>query len=421
MKKIFCLFILGLMFMNLTPQEDKKKETQEKEKIPYSLASAHAYNSMSLIIGDTDLVCSYFITSGVSEEIRVIGAQEMDLGRISYSKYDELFINKGAQDGIKEGEKYSLIGKGRNIRHPFTGKKLGYYYVRKFRATVTAVFEKKSVITLGEGCFPAYIGDIVVPFEKGEEIKKQLMPYDRVRLPDSPVVGRVILSNIFMDINRDNSGPECYISIDIGNAFVSIGDYVVFCKYFKNRDLPKLIIGSGVVINAQNTSSTVRILDSSNPVEIGAYVYLLPETGEKRIGADEAVPTVDATGDTGPRPIGEGEDSFEFSVLFDINEKTPDPKYMTELKKIKEFIDPRSRYVVILRGYSCSIGGLEYNLKLSQERVENIKNILVNELNINKDFIETYYYGEKNPPFDNTSEETRRKNRSVNVQVIGKK
>jgi hypothetical protein len=41
--------------------------------------------------------------------------------------------------------------------------------------------------------------------------------------------------------------------------------------------------------------------------------------------------------------------------------------------------------------------------------------------NITNEFFETYYYGEKESPFDNTAEEERRKNRLVTVQVVGKK
>jgi len=46
--------------------------------------------------------------------------------------------------------------------------------------------------------------------------------------------------------------------------------------------------------------------------------------------------------------------------------------------------------------------------------------MLINEYGIAENFIESYFYGEKESPFDNTSEEQRRKNRLVHIQVIGK-
>ena len=73
-----------------------------------------------------------------------------------------------------------------------------------------------------------------------------------------------------------------------------------------------------------------------------------------------------------------------------------------------------------LRGYTCSIGGDEYNLRLSSRRAEEIKNILVSQYGIDAAHIETFFYGEKDPQFDNSSEAERRKNRLVKIEVNGK-
>ena len=87
---------------------------------------------------------------------------------------------------------------------------------------------------------------------------------------------------------------------------------------------------------------------------------------------------------------------------------------------MKEFIGSKKEFVIILRGYACSIGGVDYNLELSKKRVEEVKNYIVSNLNIAPDFIETYFYGEKDTPFDNSTEINRRKNRRVDIQVIGR-
>ena len=87
---------------------------------------------------------------------------------------------------------------------------------------------------------------------------------------------------------------------------------------------------------------------------------------------------------------------------------------------IKEFIDARSEYVVTLRGYTCSIGGEEYNLRLAQERVEAVKNILIARYGVDAAHVETFFYGEKEPRFDNSSEAERLKNRLVKIEVSGK-
>ena len=49
-----------------------------------------------------------------------------------------------------------------------------------------------------------------------------------------------------------------------------------------------------------------------------------------------------------------------------------------------------------------------------------IKNILISQYGIDAAHIETFFYGEKEPQFDNSSEVERRKNRLVKIEVNGK-
>ncbi len=55
-----------------------------------------------------------------------------------------------------------------------------------------------------------------------------------------------------------------------------------------------------------------------------------------------------------------------------------------------------------------------------RERAEAIKAILVSQYGIDPAHIESFFYGEKQPQFDNSSEAERRKNRLVKIEVNGK-
>lgn len=406
MKKIILVLLFLVIAANLISQDVDISD------------SIRAFYDRPLVIAETDLICSYFIAKRLSREIRILGAQEMDMDRVSYIDRDELYINKGSKDGYKEGDMFSLIAKGKKITNPFTRKKLGTYFLKKGLAEITCVFEDTALITLRDCCGPIELTDYVLPYIKGEILKKRRINYKRCVLPRSPVEGNVVYTNLFMEITKDNPGPESYITIDVGKAFVSKGDYVLFYKQIR-RKLPPLIIGSGVIIDPQNTNSTVRVIECAYPVAVGTKVVLMPDVEEDReIDSDEMPPIIEALEDDDLTPAEA--QTLEINILFNLDEKGIDPVKRSEIEKIKDFIATLSKYRIILRGYTCSIGGLEYNLKLSQERVENIKNILVTEFGIGEDLIETYYYGEKDAPFDNTSEEERRKNRVVNIQVIGK-
>ena len=177
-----------------------------------------------------------------------------------------------------------------------------------------------------------------------------------------------------------------------------------------------------VVINVKNNNSTVKVLEVRHPVSVGTKLVLLPDeqlTQTAIPGQTEQIPVV-GTVKKEPTTAQPGQETNETNVLFDLNSKTISDSMKNALEEIKTFIASKPQYVVILKGYACSIGNLEHNLKLSQERVEAVKEFLIKEIGINESVIESYFYGEKEAPFDNTSEVERRKNRLVTIQVIGK-
>jgi len=414
MKKLIILLITISLIAPLLCQEEEQKLDMKKE---YTFKTAY------LLISEIDLNCSYFISQKLSIDMVIIGSETMDTNKIGYTDTEKLFINKGSNDGLTEGDILLIIEKGKAVFNPFTHSKLGIYYQKKSQAVLTCIYEDKSVITLRKGCNPVKIGDLVIPFKAEKTIMKPSINYKNCRIPKLSPTGNVVLSNLSSGVNRIYAGTHDYVTVDMGKAEVSKGNFLLFYKIL-NKNLPPVIIGTGIVINAQNTNATVKILNAVNPVEIGMKATLLPDIDQKtgKIVSDtgkEDIPIVNTLkNETGE--LQEGEKMMEVNILFTLNSKTIDEKYNANFAEIKQFIASKSEYIVVLKGYCCSIGNEEYNLKLAQERVEKIKELLINELGINANLIETAYYGEKNAPFDNSQEEQRRKNRLVNIIVRGK-
>jgi outer membrane protein OmpA-like peptidoglycan-associated protein len=372
-----------------------------------------------LLVSDADLYCSYIIVNKIPEDIKIIGAEEMDLGRDTYSDDDKMYINKGASAGINEGDVFLVLEKGKKISNRLTHKTLGIYYQQKSRAVVTCLYEDKAVITLKKGCHPVYIGDLLIPFKAVPTIFKLKLKYTDCKLPKTgtSLEGNVVFEGPVLGVEREMSGVTEYVTIDLGKAMVSRGTTVLLYKYVR-KDLPPVIFGTGVVVHPLNTNSTVKILYSVYPVEVGHKLVVLPEPEEmEKIAAveREEIPVIDAEKDAVT-----AKEALEVNLLFKINEKNVDARYADEFEKVKAFIASNPQYSIVLKGFACSVGSLEYNLRLSKERVDNVKAYLVKALGIDENLIESYFYGEKDAPFDNTSEEQRRKNRLVQILVSEK-
>jgi outer membrane protein OmpA-like peptidoglycan-associated protein len=218
--------------------------------------------------------------------------------------------------------------------------------------------------------------------------------------------------------------------VDLGEGVVGIGSFLLIYRQLAS-DLPPLIIGLGIVIHSENTNSTVKILDSSSDIRVKDRMLVLPKeitalsttTGER-----ETLPIVETLQTESEEPGQNVEQpesdasaaNLTFDILFDFDGRQPNADHSADFMAIKDFVAAQSEYLVTLRGYTCSIGREEYNLRLSSERVEAIKNILVGQYGIDAAHIETFFYGEQEPPFDNSSEAERRKNRLVKIEVNGK-
>lgn len=407
MKKLLILLIMMSFFLSLTAQDQKKV---------LDIRMAYSYLPASQLIGDTDLNCTFFISKRIKKDVVITGAEEMYLNRNQYSDEDKLYINKGSDDGLKEGDMWLVLGQGKRVTDPFSLRVLGIYYIKKSLAEVTCLYDDTAVVTLKRGCSPVQIGDFLIPYKPEETVFKKKIEYRECRLPESPFEGMVVYNDLDIDFERKIAGTSNYLAVDLGKALVSKGDFLLFYKVIK-KSLPPVIIGLGIVINPQNTNSTVKILDSAYPIEVGDRVVLLSEEPMEALAEREKVPIVETLKDETMSPDVQ---KVDFSILFDIDSNTVSSAYDGVFEQVKAFIDSKTEFVIILKGYACSIGGLEHNLKLSQERVDIVKEMLINKLGIGENFIETYFYGEKEGLFDNSSEEQRRKNRLVQIQVIGK-
>ncbi len=416
MKKalFFVIFIFFALALTMAVNEPKKI---------YKLNKAYVYLDESLLISDTDLNCSYFIKDNMPQDIKVVAAYQRDDERKSFLDYDNLFIDKGSNDGLKVGDVLQIISPGRRIGS------LGHYYLKESLAEITNIYENQSIIQLKGGCHPVHFGDVAVPFKPEKTLFAKKIDYMLARIPENPVNGNIIYLDLTSESPASISSTSLYITVDLGQGVVAKGSSLLIYRVLK-RDLPPLIIGLGIVIHAENTNSTVKILDANSDIQITDQVLLLPTAKEAdaiaaRAEGDENIPIVETLQaektDMDAAPEAEQkDDTLAVDVFFDFDSRQPKGDHSGDFAAIREFINARSEYLLTLRGYTCSIGSEEYNLRLAKERVEAIKNILISQYGVDGAHVETFFYGEKEANFDNSSEVERLKNRLVKIEVSGK-
>jgi len=417
MKKLLILVIFVILAAALI------SGVEENKKI-FNIQKAYVFLEESLLISETDLNCSYFFKDDMPQDIRIVDKHLPTSERKEFSDHDELVINKGSKAGLKEGDLLMIISKGQVIR------RLGQYFLKKSLAEITCIYEEHAVIQLRKGCNPVNIGDFGILYKPETTVFEKKIDYKFCRIPANAISGTVVFCDLALGTRGEIAGDSQYVTVDLGEGVVGKGTFLLIYRVV-HTDLPPLIIGMGIVIHSENTNSTVKILDASSDIRANDRMLILPKqikTVPGTSGERENIPVVETLQkeslEPGQAAGGPAADaaaaSLKIDVLFDFDNKQPLADHAADFTAIKDFIAAKSEYLVTLRGYTCSIGGEEYNLRLSSERAQVIKNILISQYGIDAAHIETFFYGEKEPQFDNSSEAERRKNRLVKIEVNGK-
>ena len=102
-------------------------------------------------------------------------------------------------------------------------------------------------------------------------------------------------------------------------------------------------------------------------------------------------------------------------VLFDLNRATIKPEAAEVLLQVANFLRKNQQYVVEIQGNTDSTGPLAWNMKLSEERAEAVKNYL--EMNgVGAGRLTTKGFGPNEPIAPNNTAEGRAKNRRVDFK-----
>ena len=145
----------------------------------------------------------------------------------------------------------------------------------------------------------------------------------------------------------------------------------------------------------------------------------------KKLPIDERAATQEVVTVKGvsPRQHGAAEQKLEDSevvltlpgVAFDTGSYEISDDYWEVLSKVADVIRTYPEVKVSIEGHTDDVGNADYNLELSHQRADALKDYLVREFGISWARLKTTGYGEEKPIVDNDVESIRHKNRRVEV------
>lgn len=92
-------------------------------------------------------------------------------------------------------------------------------------------------------------------------------------------------------------------------------------------------------------------------------------------------------------------------------------QYGDEIAKLADYMKKYPTTTATIEGHTDNVGSPEYNMRLSQQRAENVVSYLVNKFGIDRSRLSAKGYGETRPLAYNTTAEGRQKNRRIEAIV----
>ncbi|AKX60323.1 porin [Thiopseudomonas alkaliphila] len=148
----------------------------------------------------------------------------------------------------------------------------------------------------------------------------------------------------------------------------------------------------------------VACIDSDND-GVCDDVDLCPDTPEGT--------QVDANG----CPIEPEKVRVELDVKFDFDKDQVKRDSYSDIQNLADFMKQFPQTATTVEGHTDSVGSEAYNQKLSERRANAVRNVLVNELGVEGNRVDSVGYGESRPVADNATREGRAINRRVEAEV----
>jgi hypothetical protein len=254
----------------------------------------------------TTVYCSGFYTNQtVSDDLRLVSGEQAEY-KITFATADIVYLSKGANQGVRPGDRFSVVRADRDpLRVQFfkwqekLTNAMGTHYVDLGELEVIKVQPNIAIAKVSMSCDMMQRGDIVRPF-----VERPAGPYKDEAVFDSlaPVSGKPVAMVVRGRDTAQMTGRWDTVYVNLGvSQGVKVGDYFRIFRYQGTRsgtipvekdyqdrlygfgstpkryswnDLPREVLGEGIVLNASPNSATVLVTVSRREIFAGDYVEL---------------------------------------------------------------------------------------------------------------------------------------------------
>jgi hypothetical protein len=255
------------------PPEGLGQEPAELGAAPGE-AGAGAAAALAPVTEEQALQCAQYVVSEREDEsLRVIGS-ELGADKDALSERDVVYLNKGANAGVKAGDMFTLHHVAYTLKHPVTGKKLGNKVETTGWVKVILVQEDTACAVIEAICSSeVHAGDYLKPFEKVN------VPMVVRRAPAeccAPANGKITRHVVDVQDDAIIAGTGHFVTIDAGlEDGVAPGNvFSVFRINYPSVPTPRDALGEATIIAVREKTATAKVTYARREIMVGDEVEL---------------------------------------------------------------------------------------------------------------------------------------------------
>jgi hypothetical protein len=254
----------------------------------------------------TAVNCSGFVTDQkVPDGIQLISGEQSNY-KITFARGDRVFINRGQDKGVRVGDRFLVMRPEEDATsvqwfkwQTKLMKAMGTAYSDQGQVRIVNVQPKVSIAEVTFSCGYMQRGDILQPYQdRPAPPFKDPATFDHFAPVSGKPVAMVVTGTGFTQLFGKNQ--SIYVNLGTRQG-VKIGDYFRVFRYqgsmaetvpqtrgyqytmygfgsaparYEWNDLPREVLGEGIVINVSGNSSTVLLTYSTIEIYAGDYVEI---------------------------------------------------------------------------------------------------------------------------------------------------
>ncbi len=183
---------------------------------------------MPVVAGNNLYCAGYVQTNSVDTSNKIVGA-ENEQDKFTYAQGDDVYINLGANRGVKVGDTFAVIRPRGQVETRLSRKKnLGFYVQEVGDLEVIKVKDDVSVARISHSCDNFLLGDLLQPIPaRTSPTFAQRPALDVFGEPSGKASGTIFMARD----SRELLGGEQIVYIDLGaEDNVKVGDYLTIYR-----------------------------------------------------------------------------------------------------------------------------------------------------------------------------------------------